>query len=128
MFALLMCMSLQCTLCKRGQREDLFIPVQLWALVRSLLAYHCLSLFYFMPSLIVFFCCVVLSFSLCLFSVRVQSKRKTVSSISIMDARVIYLLHLCFCFVFYDWCLLIFFKVCCVCAFLSVFKCKQCVL
>ena len=59
------------------------------------------ALFYFMLSLFCDVCCVVLSFSLCLLFVRVQSKRKTVESISIMDARVICLLHLCFCIVLF---------------------------
>ena len=34
----LMCMSLQCTLCKRGRPKNRFIPVQLWALTHCLFA------------------------------------------------------------------------------------------
>ena len=34
-----MCMSLQCTLCKRGQPEDRPIPVQVWTLIHCILAY-----------------------------------------------------------------------------------------
>ena len=35
----LLCVSLLCTLCKRGQPEDLSIPVQVWTLTHCLLAY-----------------------------------------------------------------------------------------
>ena len=43
----LLCMSLQCTLCKRGQPKNRFIPVQLWTLTHCLLAYLMCYLTYF---------------------------------------------------------------------------------
>ena len=49
----LMCISLQCTLCKRGQAEDRSISVQVWALTDWRLAYLlCYFCFYFLSLLL----------------------------------------------------------------------------
>ena len=105
-----MCMSLQCKLYERGQPEDLFIPVQLWALVRCLLAYFivcvCLILCFFF--LCFLFCCFLFLFM----SVVGTSAVKKEDCWIHFDYGRSCNLSVIFCFVLCALCVLIFFKVC----------------
>ena len=76
-------------------------------------------------SLCFLFCCSLFGFMCFVWTSAV--KKETVASISIMDARVICRLYCAFA-LFCALCVLKIFNVCWVCALLSVFKSKQCVL